>query len=63
MKYLIVISLICVTFFASAQHSLHVPVDTTIITKHSANINGESFPYTATTGFQPVWDENGKPIA
>lgn len=63
MKHLITIALICVTFFTSAQHNLHVPIDTTIITNHSASINGKSFPYTATTGFQPVWDENGKPIA
>ncbi len=39
------------------------PVDTTVTTQHEATIQGERVPYTATTGFQPVWDEDGKPIA
>ncbi|MGI9547037.1 MAG: S10 family peptidase [Flavobacteriaceae bacterium] len=40
-----------------------IPVDTTVTTQHSVAVNGTSFSYTATTGTQPVWDEQGQPIA
>ncbi|MEM8567658.1 MAG: carboxypeptidase, partial [Bacteroidota bacterium] len=43
--------------------TLHVPLDTTVTTNHSATINGSKFNYTATVGFQPVWDEAGKSVA
>lgn len=40
-----------------------IPVDTTVVTSHTVTINNSKFSYTATTGMQPVWDENGKAIA
>ncbi|NAS30483.1 carboxypeptidase [Flavobacteriaceae bacterium R38] len=40
-----------------------IPIDTTVITNNTATINGVKFPYRAVTGTQPVWDENGMPIA
>jgi len=40
-----------------------IPIDTAIITKHTTTVKGQNFPYTAKTGTQPVWDEEGKPIA
>ena len=40
-----------------------LPVDTTVTTKHKLTTQTNSFNYTATTGTQPVWDENGDPIA
>ncbi len=40
-----------------------LPVDTTVVTQHGVTVNGTAFTYTAETGTQPVWDENGKPIA
>ncbi|MBV1888014.1 MAG: carboxypeptidase [Urechidicola sp.] len=40
-----------------------IDTDSTVITKHQTTINGKSFPYQATTGTQPVWDADGKPIA
>ena len=40
-----------------------IPIDTTVVTQHGVTVNGVSFTYTAETGTQPVWDENGKPIA
>ena len=40
-----------------------IPVDTTVVTNHSTTVNGASFNYTATTGTQPVWGEEGSPIA
>ena len=37
--------------------------DSTITTKNTITIKGKSVPYSATAGTQPVWDDNGKPIA
>lgn len=42
---------------------IHIPVDTTITSEHSVTIGGENIPYRATIGNQPVWNEDGKPIA
>lgn len=54
--------LLCSLTHTVAQ-SLHLPVDTMIKTEHTTTINGQSISYTATVGFQPVWDEMGDPIA
>ena len=59
---LILAVLLSCTIFAKAQ-KVHVPIDTTVVTNHTAKIKGKTFPYTATAGFQPVWDDNGMPIA
>ncbi|HER41258.1 MAG TPA: carboxypeptidase [Salinimicrobium catena] len=40
-----------------------IPVDTTVVTSHTVNIDGERISYTATTGMQPVWNEDREPIA
>ncbi|SEL62947.1 S10 family peptidase [Parapedobacter koreensis] len=37
--------------------------DSTVVTTHEVTIKGQRFGYTATTGTQPVWDAEGKPIA
>lgn len=34
-----------------------------VITQHSLTANGQTFNYTAKTGTQPVWDEQGKMLA
>ena len=40
-----------------------LPIDTIVTTRHSVTINGTPITYTANIGTQPVWDEEGKPIA
>ncbi|WP_273566679.1 S10 family peptidase [Maribacter halichondriae] len=40
-----------------------LPVDTVVTSQHSVNINGTPISYTAKVGTQPVWDEEGQPIA
>ena len=40
-----------------------LPVESAITTNHEVTIKGQSVPYTATAGTQPVWDEDGNPIA
>lgn len=42
---------------------LKLSADTTITTSHTVTVNGQSIPYTATVGTQPVYGEEGKPIA
>jgi len=53
----------CCTLFLTAQEERHLPADTMIETKHSVTIKGQAINYTATVGTQPVWNEDGKPIA
>ena len=54
--------LILLVVTLNAQH-VKVPIDTTIVSNHTTTIKGKTIPYKATVGFQPVWDENGMPIA
>lgn len=54
--------LLLLPFIVEAQ-KVEIPVDTTIVTSHTVNINGQRVPYTATTGMQPVWNDDREPIA
>jgi len=54
--------LVLVTFSGVSQ-GRQLPVDTVVTTQHSVTINGSAIDYTAQTGTQPVWDENGEPTA
>lgn len=58
--------IIIVFLFAFAKanaQKVHIPIDTTVVTSHTTTIKGKTVPYTATAGFQPVWDKEGTPIA
>ena len=46
-----------------AQKSRTLPIDTMVVTNHSLSVKGQQINYKATCGTQPVWDENGQPIA
>jgi carboxypeptidase C (cathepsin A) len=60
---LAVISLsILITCQAKAQKR-EIPADSTVTTTHQVTVKGQRFSYTATTGTQPVWNEEGEPIA
>lgn len=48
---------------AAVSQELFIPADTTVITQHDVTINGEDISYTATAGMQPVWNEDGEPVA
>ncbi len=64
MRKVLPIILLSLAWSVSLQaQSRIIPVDTTVVTNHSTVINGAKISYSATTGTQPVWDENGKPIA
>lgn len=51
-----------VTLFTYGQNRT-IPTDTMVVTTHNTSVKGVSLSYTAETGTQPVWDENGDPIA
>lgn len=60
--FLLSIGLVFMVQSNFGQHR-KIAVDTVITTQHKVTINGVVIPYTAQTGMQPVWDENGKPMA
>ncbi|TMM28867.1 carboxypeptidase [Polaribacter aestuariivivens] len=40
-----------------------IPLDTTVVTNNTVKIKGQIINYQATTGMQPIWNDNGKIIA
>lgn len=55
--------IIFLTTFGLQAQKIPLPVDTTVVTQHQVKINGQKVSYTATTGMQPVWNENRGAIA
>lgn len=55
--------LLTLTALTGISQNREIPVDTTVITKHSTVIKGVEIDYTAYTGTQPVWNSDGKAIA
>lgn len=51
----------CFTFCIAQD--LSIPVDTSYVTNNSVTIKGQEVNYRAETGFQPVWNTDGKMIA
>ena len=43
--------------------SRQMPADTVVVSKHKTTIKGKKVEYKATTGTQPVWNDDGNPIA
>lgn len=62
MKYWFTCLLIALTALSFGQER-SIEADRTKVTNHEVTIKGEKVPYKATTGTQPVWNEDGKPIA
>jgi carboxypeptidase C (cathepsin A) len=48
---------------ASEAQDARLPVDTAIVTEHEITIGGARVPYRATVGTQPVFGDDGEPIA
>jgi carboxypeptidase C (cathepsin A) len=63
LSYLLVLPLAVAQDDAPKSNGRMLPVDTEIVTKHSVKIDGKKISYTASVGTQPVWDEEGSPIA
>jgi carboxypeptidase C (cathepsin A) len=62
MKKLICLLCVGLVSFIQAQKR-EIPIDTMIVTNHTAEIKGKTVNYQAQTGTQPVWDAEGNPIA
>lgn len=62
MKKLIFLLFLIISITIQSQDP-RIPIDTTVVTTNSVTIKGKNIPYTATTGMQPVFDDNGKTIA
>lgn len=65
MKKLSFLLLLTITFSFDlmAEYDRKPIIDQAQTTEHKTKINGKKISYTATTGTQPVWDEEGKPTA
>ena len=61
------LGVLILVFFAANTflfgQDIEIAADTIVVTNHSTTIKGQKISYAATTGTQPVWDENGKAIA
>jgi len=40
-----------------------IDVESSVVTEHEVTIHGQKIPYSATAGTQPVWAEDGHPVA
>ncbi len=49
--------------FANAEFERKIAIDESSTSSHKTKVNGKSFEYSATTGTQPVWDEEGNATA
>ena len=58
----ILLQILVIPLFANSQN-IKLPTDTIITTHHESVIKGIPIKYIAEAGTQPVWDEDGKPIA
>ena len=62
MKKILYLSLICFCIKTQAQKR-KIPVDTTVVTNHTTLIKGKTVKYQAEAGTQPIWNEDGNPVA
>ena len=60
MKYIIGITLIFLANYISVGQERMLESESQVVTTHQATIKGKTFPYKATAGTQPVWNEEGK---
>jgi carboxypeptidase C (cathepsin A) len=61
-SFLLLFSTVILSSALYAQ-SRAIPVESAITTSHEVSILGKKVPYEATAGTQPVWDEDGDPVA
>ncbi|MDC3215463.1 carboxypeptidase [Flavobacteriaceae bacterium] len=50
-------------FSTSIAQNREIPVDTIVVTNHTTTIKGKNVSYQAQTGTQPIWNNEGEPIA
>lgn len=64
-KFIAIIVFLAISAGSLSAQEVEIPIniDSTVTTESEVTIKGQRIPYTATTGTQPVWDDEGKPIA
>ena len=62
-RYALALTIIMISSAALADNQRKIDIDSHVVTKHKAKINGERFSYTVKTGTQPVWNDGGDAIA
>ena len=62
-RSILMCSLLFAQLYAVDAQERHIPIDTAVYTSNTTTINGNPVAYEAKTGTQPVWDEQGMPIA
>ncbi|MDX3774647.1 carboxypeptidase [Chromatiaceae bacterium AAb-1] len=60
-KYFSLILLFCCSAVQATERSIEI--DSYVTTEHKTVINGQRISYSAQTGTQPVWNEDGNPTA
>lgn len=63
MKHVLLILVLFTAVPGLSQKVRKLQADSTIVTTGEVTVKGKRFPYTVSTGTQPVWDEDGKAIA
>ena len=59
-KHILIIFLMYGSLFSQSRS---LPADTAVVTYHNVTVNRSKIDYSASTGTQPVWNDDGKPIA
>lgn len=62
-KIILLLSFSLVLNFQSFSQERKIEAEKEVITNHQVSIKGQKIAYSAQTGTQPVWNEDGKPIA
>lgn len=60
------LALVCLVLLCSGTvlaDTRQIDIDNKVVTEHKTEINGKRLSYTATTGTQPVWNDEGEPVA
>ncbi len=55
--------LLCTCTLAAYAQIRKIDVESTVVTNHEVTIKGKKVPFSATVGTQPVWNNDGDPIA
>jgi carboxypeptidase C (cathepsin A) len=62
-RVIVVLTMLVSLASNASEHERKIDIDSQVITNHKATINGERLSYQVTSGTQPVWNDNGEPIA
>ncbi|MDX1678160.1 S10 family serine carboxypeptidase-like protein [Arsukibacterium sp.] len=59
----LIAALLLASWHLTAAEQIQIDADAVVVTEHRTEINGKKVNYKAHTGTQPVWDDEGNPVA